>query len=121
VNEFFCPAPKSYRAPRKPKGLRAKNPERAARKFEDAFLSKEYVEWVHEHGCVIPGCRKVEVHAAHVGPTRACGGKWFEIVGLCPDHHREQEGDTEGMNEKYGVDLIDVAAWLAMRWKERTK
>jgi len=113
--------PKTYRAPRPRKGLAARNPDRASAKFADAFLSKEYVEFVHSLGCCTPGCRKIDIEAAHVGPTRANGGKWYEVVGLCREHHREQEGRTDSFNEKYSLDLVDIAACIALRWKERIK
>jgi hypothetical protein len=113
--------PKTYRAPRPRKGLAARNPDRASAKFADAFLSKEYVEFIHSLGCCTPGCRKIDIEAAHVGPTRANGGKWYEIAPLCSAHHREQEGATEKFNAKHGVDLVDIAAATALRWKERTK
>ena len=112
--------PKTYRATR-PKKRLGKNPVRAEAKFADAFLSREYVLFIHtELLCCIPGCRKVP-ECAHVGPhTRKMGGKWYEIAPLCPEHHREQEGQTERMNRKYGVDLVDIAAATALRWKQHS-
>jgi hypothetical protein len=114
------PVPKVYRD-KKPRKHLGPNEERKAAKFADAFLSAEYVDFVHSLGCCTPGCRKTDIECAHAGPTRANGGRWFEVVPLCSAHHREQEGRTNAFNEKHGIDLIDIAAATALRWRSRSE
>ena len=117
---YPCPKP-TPRDKKKPRGLKLRNDARADAQFEKAFLSSEYVEFVHSLGCCIAGCRKVDIECAHVGSTRKNGGRWYEIAPLCKAHHREQEGRTQAMNEKYSVDLLDIASATALRWREKTK
>lgn len=117
--------PKTYRAPKARKRL-GKNEDRAAAQFEKAFHSSEYVGFVHEQDCAVPGCRNREIEFAHCGKTRKNGGLWHEGAPLCGGvsgmHHREQERiGTEAFNRKYGVDLLDIAARLALRWREKIK
>lgn len=107
------PTPRDKKAP---KGLKPRNDKRADAQFEKAFLSEEYVEFVHSLGCCVPGCRKVDIECAHVGSTRKNGGRWFEIAPLCAAHHRTQEGRTNAFNEKFGIDLLSIAAATAQRW-----
>lgn len=119
------PVPKTYRAPKKPKGLKSRNEDRSKAQFAKAFHSEEYVEFVHSLGCAVPGCNRTNIQCAHVGPTRRNGGMWYEIVPLCgpafnwKGHHAEQEGRTEQFNAEYGIELIDIAAATALRFKER--
>ena len=55
---------------------------------------------------------------AHIGTARGMGGCNSEpvtedgpprTVYLCIGHHREQEGDTEVFEERYGIDLEEAA------------
>lgn len=108
--------------PREPrKRIRPVNPVRKARLFEQQFLSEEYVLFIHSAPCAVPGCERIDIACAHVEKTRANGGRWYEIAPLCgreaPGHHQEQEGRTDWFNEKYGIDLRDIAAMLACEHK----
>lgn len=110
---------------KKRKRIRPVNEKRKARLFALQFLSSEYVEFIHEQDCAVPGCQRRDIACAHAGKTRANGGRWYEIAPLCgregPGHHQEQEGRTEWFNRKYCIDLLDIAARLALRWKQKIK
>lgn len=96
---------------------RTKNKAKRATRFERAFLSREYVAWIHSQPCAIPGCGRRDIQCAHVGKPRSRGGRWYEIAPLCgdawPGHHQEQEKRTSAVNAKYGIDLEAIAAGLA--------
>ncbi len=115
-------------ATRKP--IKPRNDARAKAQFERAFLSEAYVDFVHSLGCSVPGCSRTNIECAHVGKTRKNGGKWYEIAPLCgadprdgwEGHHPIQESiGTEAMNKRHGIDLLLIAAAVALRWRERTK
>lgn len=111
----LSPGTKPLRA-KKP--MKRRNPERAARRFAESFHSPEFVAWVHSLGCCIPGCRSEEIEAAHV-TSRARGGTWEDVVGMCNRHHFESH--TIGQHRfqrKYGIDLESIAAATCLRWKQ---
>jgi hypothetical protein len=93
------------------------NPKRKAKLFALQFHSSAYVEFVHSAPCAVRGCERGPIQCAHVGKTRANGGRWYEIAPLCPVHHLAQEGRTEWFNARYGVDLMEIAFRLAADWK----
>lgn len=107
---------------RKPETVKRRR-ERKAKRFGVQFHSDAFVEFVHSLGCCIPGCRREDIQAAHVGRTRGRGGQWWEVAPLCgaeyPGHHQEQEGRTPYMNERYGVDLELIASATAQRFLEK--
>jgi hypothetical protein len=108
---------KTKRNPAAAKRKRVRKRERFAR----AYLSEEYVEFVHSLACSAPRCQRTDIEAAHVGKPRSRGGRWDEIAPLCSIHHSEQEKRTPRFNATYGVDLESVAAAVALRWMEKTK
>lgn len=88
-----------------------------ATRFERAFLSVEFVAFIHSQPCAAPGCYRTDVQCAHVGKPRSRGGRWYEIAPLCAAHHQEQEKRTKQFDAKYRTDLESIAAGLALRWK----
>ncbi len=98
---------------RRPLARVTKNRAKRVARFERAFLSREYVAWIHSQPCAIPGCRRRDIQCAHVGRPRSRGGRWYEIAPLCAVHHAEQEKRTSAVNAKYRIDLEAIAARLA--------
>jgi hypothetical protein len=91
--------------------IRPVNPERRERRRESQF--GDHAERVRSLPCLVPGCREVPVHAAHVR-SRAAGGSAADLVPLCWRHHREQHDRGVRTFERiYGVDLAAIAAELA--------
>lgn len=61
------------------------------------------------------------IEAAHVRTRGAGGADRGNLVPLCPMHHDEQEGDTEGFEAKYGLRLAVEAARLLLVYVEQVE
>lgn len=127
MKPFIPPVPKPEPRKRAPFGegrsrwntpeSEARRQDRKAERFARQFHSDAFVEWVHSLGCVVPGCRRTDIDAAHV-EKRSRGQRvtWRCVVPLCSDHHRAQEGRSEDFGRDHGIDLYDLANVTAQRW-----
>ena len=80
--------------------------------------------WVRKHHCSVPGCLVLPIECAHVrrgtdgGTSLKPSDRWS--ISLCADHHREQHGLGEAtFEQKYGLDLVELAKALAERSPSR--
>ena len=131
------PDPEKIRAwRRRSKPLRRRNPKRAAKNYDRNY--GERADAVRDMNCLCvpltPPDKPIEcrgrIHAAHVEPRRmgGCGGDRRKLANLCEKHHKEAgelpaPGKYEGsqrqaFEEKWGVDLMEYAAWLAEQLDE---
>jgi hypothetical protein len=74
--------------------------------------------WVRSHRCCVPHCESKSVDFAHLRSAANAGMAQMphDIFGvsLCRAHHGEQHSiGTRAFNEKYGIDLWDIAAAFA--------
>lgn len=112
--------------PRKPRQrVKQVNRERQARVRDRAYL-----DWVKTQPCLAAGkaefpwefCSSLGerrgVEPAHVKTKGSGGADRGNTVPLCPSHHDEQEGDTEGFEDEYGINLKLEAAKLLVRYIE---
>ena len=121
------PAPKPTPRPPKAKKRVAR---KAIRKGPPKVRDRAYLDWIKTQGCEV-------VHRAMAGLGNGCGYHYPErpcdepahvktkgsggadrgnTCCLCPDHHDEQEGDTEGFEKVYGVNLKLEAAQHLVRY-----
>ncbi len=80
-------------------------------------MSERYLAWIRGMECCMFGCEKLgEPH--HALP-RGAGGKDWQTVPLCHEHHMEchQLGHLT-FQEKYGLPLFVVAKILYGAWKK---
>ena len=85
--------------------------ERKQKRWENNFGSLERVSIINSLPCVI--CKRIPSQNAH-GRSRGSGGKWQSIVPLCQIHHHEQHFiGIQTFQNKYSVDLDDIAEFLA--------
>ena len=107
------------------------NAKRKAAEFKRCYHSKERVEWVKEHPCLVGGfcCTSpfgIGVNEnAHI-PSRSGmsrKGPYTKIVPLCKWHHTASPDaslhalNKEGFNRYHGLDLDAEAAALEARWQ----
>lgn len=123
----FNPAPKpvAKEKPAKPtrrrKAVRRINHERQARTRDRAYL-----DWVKTQNCVVLGrvgicawwVERPDTEPAHIKTKGSGGADRGNVVPLCPLHHSEQEGDTEGFEQTYGLNLKLEAARLLVKFIE---
>lgn len=69
-------------APKKRTPIKRVNRARKAKRFEEAFGGKAYLEFIHGLECAVCGCRCELTEAAHL-TSRGAGGKADVIVPLC--------------------------------------
>jgi hypothetical protein len=107
------PLPKVFRLPKVKKGLRPRNPERAARLEErnfgehGAFIRlRPCIVHTHVHPSLQTPCLG-QIVAAHLVPRGmgGCNGDRFSLFPACVGHHGEQEGRTAEFQETYQLDL----------------
>lgn len=123
----------SITAPRKPLKKRS-GPIKAKGKKGSRFphrRNKAYTDWVASHVCILASrghcwhpVEEIErgrlSDPAHVRKTRGAGADdEGEVVNLCRQHHREQEGRTAYFDAKYRVDLILNAEVLWRKYQRR--
>jgi hypothetical protein len=125
--QTFSPVPKptakaKQRKPITRSPVKGKGPPKAQ--------DRAYLDWVAGQFCAVyqvagavgnrcmllPGRHKLE--AAHVKTKGSGGADRGNTVCLCPRHHDEQEGDTEGFEKVYGVNLRLEAAKLLVKYIE---
>jgi len=122
----FRPVPKPAKrekAPRPPKVR--KRVKQGPPKTRD----RAYLDWIKTQPCAVgytfgrgthcgyfPGRPCME--PAHVKTKGSGGADRGNTVPLCPLHHDEQEGDIEGFEATYGVNLKLEAAYLLVRFIE---
>ena len=119
---------KQAKAPKPRTRVKRVNPERQARVRDRAYL-----EWIVTRGCIV-GPYKGEVlgtrcfspypdrqkfEPMHVKTRGSGGGDRANTVCGCQLHHDEQEGDTEGFERTYGINLALEAAKLYVDFLER--
>lgn len=97
-----------------------RNDERRRRLFLRAYGSEERVAWIRRQPCAVPGCGwRHGCHNAHV-LSKGAGGTADDVVPLCGLHHHQQHQlGAQTFEERHGVDLCDLAAEYARRWRER--
>lgn len=90
---------------------------RKARLAEHQYGPAGYGDWLRSLACVVPGCRDERIECAHVR-SRGAGGTWEDQVPLCTVHHSEQHAlGVRTFARRYGLDLADLAAAHALRWR----
>ena len=123
--------PKTRRAPAKPAGarrpdrprkrLRARNPERMARRYAEDF--GPLAAAVRQLQCAVAGCERAS-DPAHVKSRGAGGGAWIAVAGevignlapLCRGHHTGGPGiPREQTQELAGVRVFEQSVALAVK------
>ncbi len=67
--------------------------------------------------CVVAGCTDGRIECAHVR-SRGAGGDWTSQVPLCVVHHAEEHAlGIVTFQSRHGLDLADLAAAHALRWR----
>lgn len=114
--------------PLKRKRLRPANPERKRMLYVRNYLSDEYREWLCEFDCIVPGCYRRPVQAAHGYHSKGGSGTWEDLVPLCATdvrsgtegHHDEQHRlGRDTFAAKYGLDMEIIARAYVSVWRER--
>lgn len=85
-----------------------------------------HLKFVRSHECVVPGCHRRPIEAAHVRTGTVCGvglkpdDSW--VVSMCRDHHAEQHriGETS-FEAKYSIDLKALARAFVKESPHRKK
>lgn len=86
------------------------------KRWEDAFGSEAYVQWVKGLPCIVEDCERRDIECAHV-KSRGAGGGPEHIVPLCALHHREQhDRGVETVQDEWGLDLDLEAARVWQEW-----
>lgn len=112
----------------KRRAVKRVNPERRARVREQAFGEKD--TWIRAHPCVVRGCWRRPIHAAHAiarGRGSAKGDLRY-LVPLCWLHHLEAgehrtsqrrlfEVQHELTRGEPGDGLVRIAAEYHARWE----
>lgn len=93
--------------------LPAKLPKKKRRELR--VRSPAHRRWVRSHFCVVPGCQRTPIEAAHVGSNGGTSLKSDDsmTVSLCggPEgHHAEQHRGIRSFERKYKIVLADIAA-----------
>ncbi len=102
--------------PKNRKPIPKRNAARRAKLFDRNF--GDHGEFVRGRGCVVKGCTREPVQAAHVVGRRGmggCGSNKRALVGLCFQHHGEEEGRTAQFEAAYSINLAAEASRL---WRE---
>ncbi len=73
-------------------------------------------DWPRVKGCV-GRTEAASLDKVNRRPPGASGIR--RLVGLCSQHHTEQEQSTERFNATYGLDLDHEGIVLANRWDDR--
>jgi hypothetical protein len=128
VTHQFRPVPKPAPKPPREKKRVTRKPIRSG---PPKARDRAYLDWVKTQPCVAwePGttrgnfCRSIRPNRlgnepAHVKTKGSGGADRGNTVPLCPLHHDEQEGDTEGFESVYGISLKLEAARLLVRYIE---
>lgn len=89
-------------------------------KRDNRVRSAAHLKWVRTFRCVVPGCDKTPIEAAHVrnytdgGMGMKPGDDW--TVSMCRDHHREQHRIGEiGFALGHGINLAALAQEFAVK------
>lgn len=121
MTSFFQPCPKPLRKPKQPRPLARKsriNPVNKARRherFERAYHSVGFVQWIHSLGCSVDGCRETDIEACHVVARPA--GTWRDVVPMCRVHHSMQHTlGIRSFERRFNIELSLVASAVAQRW-----
>lgn len=84
---------------------------------EKRELDPEYVRFIHEWLCIVPGCgRPWPVHAHHA-KTRKSGGSDYSCLPLCPYHHSQVH--NKGVRTFQAIHKINFADQIRLfkkRW-----
>ncbi|MCK9494178.1 MAG: hypothetical protein M0R75_01600 [Dehalococcoidia bacterium] len=103
---------------RRKQRLRARNDARREVRFLRAYESPARVLWTRGCGCVVTGCRSTRIEVTHVR-SRGAGGTADDTVAMCRDHHRElHRVGTLVFEARHRLDLADLAAQHALRWRQ---
>lgn len=98
-----------------PKRLKSKGGSRFPKR-----RNKPYRDWIKGHDCAVRthgvrqsdcGTRpnRYKIEAAHVETKNSGGYDRGNLLPLCPKHHDEQEGHIGEFQDKYGMDLPELA------------
>ena len=125
----FRPVPKPAKREKAPRPPKVRKPLRGG---PPRVRDRAYLDWIKTLNCAVrfgdwgskgsfcgyhpPG--RAGIEAAHVKTRGSGGADRGNVVPLCPLHHDEQEGDTEGFERVYGVNLKLEAARLLVRFIE---
>lgn len=121
----FRPVPKPAPREKKPRPPKVrKRVKQGPPKVQD----RAYLDWIKTRPCLVIAsgreCRGTRccfqvgrrIEPAHVKTRGSGGADRGNVVPLCPQHHDEQEGDTEGFEKVYGVSLKLAAAELLVEY-----
>jgi hypothetical protein len=123
-----CPKPTP-----KPKAERKRPQRKPIRQGPPKVRDRAYLDWIKAQPCLaqqkffplagyaVPCGRwpsRHENEPAHIQTRGSGGADRGNTVPLCPLHHDEQEGDTDGFERVYGVNLKLEAARLLVRYIE---
>jgi hypothetical protein len=75
---------------RYPKPSAEKREERYRLHFAGPFPGLDYSEHVRGRRCLVVGCWRQPVQAAHLKRSRGAGGRWWLCLPICAEHHDEQ-------------------------------
>lgn len=76
--------------------------------------SPSHRDWIREHFCSVPGCRRMPIECAHVSFawSRGVGMKSNDgmTIALCKTHHGEQTRTAQRpFEKKYGINMEALA------------
>jgi hypothetical protein len=83
--------------------------------------SHAHLNWIREHGCCVPGCKNIDIQAAHVrsgtngGASLKPGDDW--AISLCGFHHIEEQHriGERAFELKHGIDMKALAREFAAK------
>jgi hypothetical protein len=102
--------------PKRKTPMKRTNPRRKRERFERAYHSAGFVWFVHSLRCAVLPCESA-AECAHT-VSRARGGTWETIAPLCREHHAAlHDMGTRAFEQRHRLDLADLAAQTALRWK----
>lgn len=101
--------------PKRKTQMKPINRARRAVRFERAYHSPAYVAFIRSLSCAVATCDH-PAECMHVR-SRAAGGRWDEIAGVCHLHHMEAHAiGLQTWQHRFGMDLANIAHATALRW-----
>lgn len=110
--------------PQRSNGLPAVNSRRRAEKYRRNFAGPvaglDFGEWIRRQPCLVYGCQRTDIQAAHVLRARGmggCNGDWRDLGPLCVPHHRRFDSSArQAMLEEQGGLFYSRLAVLIPAW-----
>lgn len=79
------------------------------------LIDEKYLQFIRDHGCIVPKCWARHSHAHHV-VSRGAGRNDYLTVPVCPGHDTGPKGvhmlGRKRFQEKYSVDFNEAIVTL---------